>query len=142
MQEAGVPARCTVEGKVKDAATGEALVGATIFVLENEKLVTITDYDGNYSLQVPTGSYTLVCSYISYEESHIPRVLFEKGKNKLINFQLATSSVSINQVTVTARANVENELVAITQQQKAVVMESSMGASELSRKGASNVAAV
>lgn len=141
MSEAGVPARCTVEGKVKDAATGEALVGATIFVLENEKLVTITDYDGNYSLQVPTGSYTLVCSYISYEESHIPRVVFEKGKNKLINFQLATSSVSINQVTVTARANVENELVAITQQQKAVVMESSMGASELSRKGASNVAA-
>lgn len=141
MSEAGVPARCIVEGKVKDATTGEALIGATIFVLENEKLVTITDYEGNYSLQVPTGTYTLVCSYISYEESHIPRILFEKGKNKLINFQLATSSVSINQVTVTARANVENELVALSQQQKAVVMETSMGASELSRKGASNVAA-
>lgn len=139
--EASIPLRTTIEGIVKDANTGEVLVGATIFVLENDRLVTVSDYNGFYSMQVPIGTYTLVCSYISYEESHMPRVIFEQGKTKQINFQLATSSISINQVTVTARANVENELVALTQQQKAVVMETSMGASELSRKGASNVAA-
>ena len=46
----------TIKGEVTDAQNGEALIGATVMV-EGEKGGTVTDFDGNFSLQV---------SYIGY----------------------------------------------------------------------------
>ena len=43
----------TIKGVVTDAQNGEALIGATVMV-EGDKSGTVTDFDGNFSLQVPS----------------------------------------------------------------------------------------
>ena len=53
-----------VKGKVTDSS-GEALVGVNILVQGASKSGTITDVDGNFTLNTPMGS-TLVVSYIGY----------------------------------------------------------------------------
>ncbi|MDD3743469.1 MAG: carboxypeptidase-like regulatory domain-containing protein, partial [Lentimicrobiaceae bacterium] len=53
-----------VKGVVKDAATGETLIGVNILV-QGTVTGTVTDINGNYSLDVPSGG-TLVFSYIGY----------------------------------------------------------------------------
>ena len=55
----------TIQGEVTDAQNGEALIGATIMV-EGEKGGTVTDFDGNFKLQVSSSSKKVKISYIGY----------------------------------------------------------------------------
>ena len=55
----------TIKGVVTDAQNGEALIGATVMV-EGDKSGTVTDFDGNFSLQVPSSAKKVKISYIGY----------------------------------------------------------------------------
>ena len=55
----------TIKGEVTDVQNGEALIGATVMV-EGEKGGTVTDFDGNFSLQVSSSAKKIKVSYIGY----------------------------------------------------------------------------
>lgn len=55
----------TIKGEVTDAQNGEALIGATVMV-EGEKGGTVTDFDGNFSLQVSSSAKKIKVSYVGY----------------------------------------------------------------------------
>ncbi|WP_259070251.1 TonB-dependent receptor [Mucilaginibacter sp. X4EP1] len=57
----------TVSGTIKDNATGEQLIGASVRIKELPQMGTATNSYGFYSLTAPKGEYTLVISYIGYE---------------------------------------------------------------------------
>lgn len=59
-----------VKGIVTDE-TGLSVIGANIFV-KGTNLGTITDMEGNFSLEVPSDNDILVVSYIGYVEQQIP----------------------------------------------------------------------
>ena len=61
-----------VTGKVKDSS-GEPVIGASVVVKGNNTMGTITDFDGNFMLDVPTKS-VLVISYIGYVTQEVPTV--------------------------------------------------------------------
>ena len=66
-----------VTGKVKDSP-GEPDIGASVVVKGNNTMGTITDFDGNFMLDVPAKS-VLVISYIGYVTQEVPTA----GKNSL-----------------------------------------------------------
>lgn len=66
-----------VTGKVKDSS-GEPVIGASVVVKGNNTMGTITDFDGNFMLDVPAKSM-LVISYIGYVTQEVPTA----GKNSL-----------------------------------------------------------
>ena len=53
----------TVKGTVVDN-NAEPLIGASVVVKGNTSLGTVTDFDGNFTLKVPSESTTLVVSYV------------------------------------------------------------------------------
>ena len=57
--------RKIISGYIKDAETGENLIGATVLI-RDLGVGTVSNNYGFYSLLVAAGSYTLVCSYIGY----------------------------------------------------------------------------
>ena len=59
----------SVKGKVKDAATGEPLMGVTIRSLGNKKMA-VTDIDGNYTIEA-SGKERLRFSYIGYDDADV-----------------------------------------------------------------------
>jgi len=59
--------RFTVSGYVTDSATGEALIGASVFIQELNKGVSTNNY-GFYSATLDQGDYTFVVRYISYAD--------------------------------------------------------------------------
>lgn len=67
-----------VNGVVRDV-TGEPIIGANVVVKGNEIQGSITDIDGNFSLDVSEGKSVLVVSYIGYLTKEVPVV----GKGKL-----------------------------------------------------------
>ena len=55
----------TISGTLTDADSGESLIGANILAVGTD-IGTITDIDGNYSLELPSGVTALEFSYTGY----------------------------------------------------------------------------
>ncbi|MGE5402657.1 MAG: TonB-dependent receptor [Ignavibacteriales bacterium] len=96
-------AAMTIEGYVKDAITGEPLIGANIILLGTSKGAT-SEADGKYSIRnVPSGSYTLRATYIGYIEVRAD-ITVKEGENTIRNFDLEPVSVQGAEVVVTGQA--------------------------------------
>lgn len=57
----------TLNGTIRDASTGETLIGASVRLQELPSSGSSTNNYGFYSLTAPQGTYILTCSYIGYE---------------------------------------------------------------------------
>jgi hypothetical protein len=93
----------TVSGYVKDAETGENLIGASIY--DKESLTgTSSNAYGFFSLTLEKGSYDIVFSYVGYQ----PDVWsLRLTSDKMLDVNLSPS-LSIDEVTVTAQHNVQS----------------------------------
>lgn len=60
-----------ITGKIVDAKSGEALIGASILDRKSQK-GTVSGIDGTFSLSVPKGTKHLVVSYVGYDMKTIP----------------------------------------------------------------------
>ncbi|MEQ8424718.1 MAG: carboxypeptidase-like regulatory domain-containing protein, partial [Cyclobacteriaceae bacterium] len=97
----------TINGYVRDASNGEALIGATIYVKEINNGV-VTNVYGFYSLTLDPGSYTFNYSYVGYSPEPQTVAL---DKNTELNINLKPESEQLEEVVIQAereQANVEN----------------------------------
>ena len=131
----------TVIGTITDKEmNNEPLPFANVFV-KGTKIGGTTDFDGKYSLSLPAGKHTIVFSFIGYKSAEVP-VTVVTGKTVVVNQLLgASEGITMDEVVVKAAVSHEKESVLLTEQKKAVVMQTQIGAQELSRKGVSDVAA-
>ena len=83
----------TAKGTVKDA-NAEPLIGATVIVKGNSALGTVTDFDGNFTLKVPSEAATLVFTYVGMTSREIV-----VGKQRVINVVL-NDNTQLNEVVV------------------------------------------
>lgn len=92
----------TISGKVTDADSGEPLPGVTI-VVKGTTNGTITNFDGNFSLQAEEGQ-TLAFSFIGYTTQNV-----EIGTTSEINLQLQPTVESLEEVVVIGYGQVKKE---------------------------------
>lgn len=59
----------TIKGQILDE-TGESMIGVSVLV-KGTTIGTVTDFDGNYTLEVPSGKNILEISYIGYKTKEI-----------------------------------------------------------------------
>lgn len=57
-----------IKGKIRDASTGEEIIGACISLKESPQKGAISGLDGSYSFSVDDKTCTLVCSYMGYKK--------------------------------------------------------------------------
>lgn len=84
----------TVQGKITDSRTGDVLVGVNI-VVQGTITGTISDANGNYSINVPSANSILVYSYIGYTVLSIP----VNGKTTL-NVSLSEEAKALDEIVV------------------------------------------
>jgi hypothetical protein len=97
----------TINGYVRDSASGESVIGATISINNLSQAVTTNQY-GYYSITLDSGSYELTASHVSYQ-SKLSEVLI--NKNQSLDFLLLPKSAAITEVIVYSKrkdANVRN----------------------------------
>lgn len=82
-----------ITGTVTDAESGDPLIGVTVLV-ENTGTGTVTDFDGNFTLQAETGN-TLAISYTGYSPQSVV-----VGAENHYDIQLAFGSVALEEVVV------------------------------------------
>ena len=94
----------TLSGYVKDAKTGEALIGVSIFVEKESKGVTTNVY-GYYSISLNAGQYDVKYSYVGYS-SIVKTVQF--SDHVRLNIELSESEDLLDEVVVYAKQSDEN----------------------------------
>lgn len=91
-------AQTTVKGTVVDDVTAEPLIGVTVLVRGDAVNGTVTDYDGQFSLNVPSTGAILFFSYVGYTERKIPASALAADGRVL----LQAAAVGLEEVVVTA----------------------------------------
>ena len=98
----------TLRGTVKDAITGEALIGATVKIVELDNVAAVSDIDGNYRISLSKGGrYTIEANYIGYEPNVMKEILISGAKEVVIDIALRENSTELKEVVVKPRVNKE-----------------------------------
>lgn len=91
----------TIKGNVKDAS-GNPLSGASV-ALEGQRGGTLTDVNGNYSLKVKPGTYTIVVSYVGATAQRV-QFTVKAGETVEQNINVNTSGEMSDVVVVGSRS--------------------------------------
>ncbi len=84
-------------GTIKNAETGEALIGASIFVENLQTVGTTTNAYGFYSITLPQGTYVLRIQFIGFKTGEDTIVL---DRNRSVNFDLTPEPIKVGEVVV------------------------------------------
>lgn len=87
-----------IKGKIKDAKTGEEIIGASVVVKEEPSKGAVTGLDGSFSLSVNRPTFTIICTYIGYKSYEMQVT----SKDSDIEIPLASDDVLLGEVTVVA----------------------------------------
>lgn len=95
--------KITLHGTVYNFHTKETLSNCNILVVENS-FGTVSDKDGNYSINLDIGNYTLQFSYVGFETICKDVVITGEKKKVKLDVQLEPISLLEDEVTVTGEA--------------------------------------
>ncbi len=90
--------KCVLSGNIKDAASGEDLVGATIVINNLKNTGTSSNAYGFYSITLEKGIYSLSVQFMGYETKILN---LDLDKNKIFDIELKERSFEIGNITVT-----------------------------------------
>ncbi len=96
--------RFTISGHIRDAASGEDLIGATVYIQEL-KTGTSSNLYGFYSVSLIPGKYNIVYSYVGFEPQQYSIDLRE---NITRDIELQSANQQLDEVVVTGEAINEN----------------------------------
>ena len=115
-----------ISGTVTDAATGEKLIGANVY-LTGTSWGAATDANGEYSITVDAGSYTITCSYIGYTK--IEKEI-KVDADITVNFTMKEFQFTLSLEVISDRAKDRETPVAFTNVTKKE-MEFSLGSRDI-----------
>jgi len=113
-----------ITGKVTDEKNGEAVIGAMVGILGGTQGAA-TDIDGNFSISIAPGTYTVEVKYMSYQTKQVSDVVVVDGKDVVLNIMMAPSKgTELKEVVVKSTLKKENiSSLYITQKNAAVISD-------------------
>lgn len=90
----------TISGTVKDQQTGETLIGASIRLIGNSGIGTLSNSYGFYSVTAPQNNYIIVVSFSGYKNDSLTVSL---TKDMVHQFELEPAGAELNEIVIVAR---------------------------------------
>jgi len=93
----------TIQGEIKDEATGDAVLFATVALYKNDVLMqgTESDFDGNYSFSdIDPGTYDIEVSFIGLQTQRLTGIVAKAGKVNIADFVMKEEGVLIEGVQI------------------------------------------
>lgn len=94
-----------ISGRVTDASDGLAITAATVVELDNNNRIikgVISDYDGNYFIEVRNPAHKLQFSFIGYKT-----VVEEIGDRRKIDVRLSPETTALEEISIVAEARTD-----------------------------------
>jgi len=119
----------TINGKIRDAATGEPMTGATV-TLAHTHYTTTVQLDGSFIFRhIPAGKYQVIASTVGYEQpSEVDVEIASDDDVKEVGFAMRVSARFLENAFVTAGTDGRTEKGALRLEQRADVVQNVMSA--------------
>ncbi|MFK8104032.1 MAG: carboxypeptidase-like regulatory domain-containing protein, partial [Saprospiraceae bacterium] len=125
----------TLIGKIFDKSNGEELIGATVMVKGSDS-GTVSDIDGTFALELAPGVYSIISSYVSYQEIEITNIEIIAGKITTQDFGLSSGDgIDLKEVVVTSRKLNNTEHSLLMMQKKMTSVINAISPQEITRNG-------
>ena len=92
---------CSVKGKIKDAANGEPVIGATVYI-EEILYGAVTDVDGNFQMNLTAGKYKVQITHVSMKEEEYYFQVYSSGS---VLLEMRNELKELGEVVVSASLN-------------------------------------
>lgn len=119
-----------IKGTVIDKQTKEPLTGATVQIA-NTGIGAVADINGNYTLTIKNGIYTLSVKYIGYKPIEIKDIKIET--ETIVNVEMEFDTQTLGDVTIVAKAKKNTELSVLSDQRRSLVVQSGVSAQQITK---------
>ena len=126
-------AQGTVTGTVVDLEMGTPLPGANIKVV-GSSAGTVTDFDGNFSLDVQTESGIIQVSFVGYKNGRVPFSVKNGNTVNLGKIQLQTDANALSEVVI-----VGSGVIDLEEDRRTPIAVSTITQAEIQQKASGNV---
>jgi outer membrane receptor protein involved in Fe transport len=128
-------------GKLVDIDYDREPVAFASVQLKGTSLGAQSDFDGNYEISAPAGTYTVIFSFVGMKTVEIPNVIITKGNITKLNAEMTAETNALSTIELIVTKTRESKEALIEEKKKEVTMTQAIGAEELSLKGVSNAEA-
>lgn len=119
----------TIKGHLRDAATKENLIGATVYLKENNQVNAVAGLDGSYVLKnIQPGTYTLVADYFGYATMEKKVTVQNATDEIVVDFGMKPDSLTLKDVQVVGTANKGSDNYARSEEKNSDVVMNIMSA--------------
>ena len=129
-----------LRGKVIDDELGEGIIGSAVFV-EGTTTGSVTDWDGNYSLALEPGTYSIVFSSVSYQRITVSDVVITAEEVTPLDVRMVSDLKELEAVVVTAEVVRDSETAMLTLQKKSANVLDGISSQAFKKTGDSNLGA-
>lgn len=126
-------------GKVIDQEFNETMPFANVLVKGTNIGVT-TDFDGNYSINVEPGTYTLVFSFVGYKTKELTDINVSENDVREVNVNLSSSSLGLEEVVISVSVQKNTEEALLMMQKKSANLMDGLSSEAFKKVGSSNLA--
>ncbi len=92
----------SLKGVVKDAASGDLLIGANVFI-PDLGIGASSDVDGSYTIaKIPPGTYTVTARYVGYKQT-TEEIVIRANSTTAFDFTLEPTAVQLDELVVTGQ---------------------------------------
>ena len=137
-------AQSVISGRIIDGDFNDALPFANVILTVDEtgeKIGgTTTDFEGNFSFEVISGTYALEVSFVGYGTKKINDINVGDNDENIVNIILLPASDSLDEVVVTTSARSNTEASVLSIQKASVNLIDGLSSQSIRKSGDSNLA--
>lgn len=121
-----------VSGKIVDEI-GNPVISADLSIAGKN---AVTDSNGNFSIELPSGSYTLIVKATKYDVLRVEKLLIANNETNTVSFVMRSASdkiASIKEVVITGTRKADTQAGLLALQKKAAQMSDGISAEQISK---------
>jgi hypothetical protein len=126
------PVRSGIDGVVLDAASGETMIEAPVIVVGRGTRV-MTDFDGNFSVDLPPGTYSLRSYYDYYDPIRVEDIVVRAGERTTVLLELPPEGGETEEVIIEVRAESGTAASRLRLRRESAAAQDSLSAEEMAR---------
>ena len=127
-----------IRGNVIDGDEGVPLYGATVRIKELPGVGTISDFDGNYSISLAPGFYTVEVSFVSFQAQVFTDVEVKAKETTIIDVVLETKTTAVVEIIYDTRRQ-DSDVSILLERKNAPVVSDGLSAQSFRKVGDSDL---
>ncbi|WP_248724405.1 TonB-dependent receptor [Seonamhaeicola sp. ML3] len=128
----------TLAGNILDGEYNNEPMAFANVIVKGTTIGTTSDFDGKYQLNLETGTYTVIFSFVGYQTKEISDVVIQSGQ--VVDLDVTLSSNSLDEIVITTSIKRNTESAVLDIQKKSVTLLDGLSAQSIKSSGASNLA--